>query len=236
MHYRVSPQSDRALAPGELFLIDSGGQYVDGTTDVTRTLAIGAPDAEMRDRFTRVLKGHIALATLIFPEGVSGGQIDAFARAPLWRAGLDFDHGAGHGVGAALGVHEGPARIARTARGPALRAGMVLSNEPGFYRQGAYGIRIENLELVISVGDLAGGADARPCLGFEALTLAPIDRRLIDPHLMTREEMGWLDAYHRRVNETIGPELERIGDDRALRWLDDAAAPLMSWWARPSPV
>ena len=234
VHYRVTPKTDRSLQPGELFLIDSGGQYRDGTTDVTRTVAIGQPTPEMRDRFTRVLKGHIALATLVFPKGASGGQIDAVARAPLWKAGLDYDHGTGHGVGAALGVHEGPARIAKTGRGPVIEAGMIFSNEPGFYKEGAFGIRIENLELVTEAE--AQGADARPSLAMEALTLAPIDRRLIEPSLLSKEEMAWLDAYHARVREALGPRLEQTGDDRALRWLDDATAPLMSWWARPSPV
>lgn len=236
VHYRVTAATDRALRAGELFLLDSGGQYVDGTTDVTRTVAIGAPDADQRAAFTRVLRGHIALATLIFPAGATGGQIDAIARAPLWAAGLDFDHGTGHGVGAALSVHEGPARIAKAAKGPALAAGMILSNEPGYYREGAFGVRIENLELVVEASLPDPAPDARPSLGFEALTLAPIDRRLIEPALLTREEMDWLDAYHRRVRDLIGPELERIDDHRALRWLDDATAPLMSWWGRPAPV
>ena len=172
VHYRASPASNRALLPGSLYLIDSGAQYRDGTTDITRTVAIGAPTAEMRDRFTRVLKGHIAIATARFPEGTSGAQIDALARLPLWRAGLDFDHGTGHGVGSFLSVHEGPARISKLGGAP-LEAGMILSNEPGYYKTGQYGIRIENL-LAVQPAQTVPGGD-RPVLSFETLTLAPID-------------------------------------------------------------
>ncbi|MSP81315.1 MAG: aminopeptidase P family protein, partial [Rhodospirillales bacterium] len=197
VHYRVSEKTSRPLRAGELYLVDSGGQYPDGTTDVTRTLAIGRPSAEMRDRFTRVLKGHIAVATLVFPDGTSGQQIDAFARAALWRAGLDYEHGTGHGVGHYLGVHEGPQRIAKGGNAVALRPGMVVSDEPGYYKTGAYGIRIENL-LAVRRAKPPPGAERR-LLGFETLTLAPIDRALIAPGLLTRDEIAWLDGYHARV-------------------------------------
>jgi len=216
-HYHVTEESNAAIEPGQLYLIDSGGQYADGTTDVTRVVPIGALTPEMRDRFTRVLKGHIALATALFPPGTCGAQLDALARAPLWRAGLDFAHGTGHGVGSYLSVHEGPARIAKPSYpggGPQepLLPGMILSNEPGYYKAGEYGIRIENLLLVVE-RDLPGGEATM--LGFETLTLAPIDRDMIDPALLTADELSWLNAYHARVAATIGPVLE--GEDRA--WL-----------------
>jgi len=220
VHYRVTEASDRALEQGTLYLVDSGGQYLDGTTDVTRTVAIGEPTAEMRERFTRVLKGHIALATAVFPEGTSGSQLDALARAPLWQAGLDYDHGTGHGVGSYLSVHEGPQRISKLPNSVALRPGMVVSNEPGYYKAGAYGIRIENLITVVPVERPAGAE--RDLLGFETLTLAPIDLALVEPAMLTAAESAWLDRYHRRVRETVGP---RLGDaDRA--WLDDATRAL----------
>lgn len=223
-HYHVTEQSNLPIAPGQLYLIDSGGQYADGTTDVTRVVPIGAPSAEMRDRFTRVLKGHIALATATFPRGTSGQQLDALARLPLWQAGLDFAHGTGHGVGAFLSVHEGPARIAKPSYpggGPQepLLPGMIISNEPGYYKAGEYGIRIENLLLVVE-RDVPGGEATM--LAFETLTLAPIDRDLIDPALLTPAERAWVDAYHARVATTLSPELP--SEDRA--WLTERCAPL----------
>ena len=219
VHYRVTAGSNRTLEPGSLYLVDSGGQYLDGTTDVTRTVAIGAPEPEHRDRFTRVLRGHIALATARFPRGTTGAQLDTLARQFLWQAGLDYDHGTGHGVGHYLNVHEGPQRISRLGSGAALQPGMVVSNEPGFYKTGAYGIRIENLVAVTK----SDGADSG-FLGFETLTLAPIDRALIDPVMLTADERAWLDAYHGRVAETLAPLL---ADDAAtLAWLQPATAPL----------
>lgn len=218
VHYRVTRTSDRVLRPGELFLVDSGAQYPDGTTDITRTVAVGDPTDEMRDRFTRVLKGHIAIARAVFPKDTTGAQIDAFARAPLWQAGLDFDHGTGHGVGSFLSVHEGPQRIAKTGA-VALEPGMILSNEPGYYARGAYGIRIENLVLVEHRA-IPGGE--RPMLGFETLTLAPYDRRLIRPDLLAPEERAWIDAYHARVRDTLAP----LVDAETRVWLDRATAPL----------
>jgi Xaa-Pro aminopeptidase len=218
-HYRVSARSSRTLGANEIFLIDSGGQYQDGTTDITRTTVVGEPSDEMKDRFTWVLKGMIGVSRLRFPAGTCGSQIDAMARQHLWAAGLDYDHGTGHGVGAFLSVHEGPARINKSDRTP-LEPGMILSNEPGYYKQGHYGIRIENLLLVEEARDVAGGD--RKMLGFETLTLCPIERRLIDPHLFTRDELIWLDAYHARVMKEVGDLLE--GDD--LAWLKRACAPL----------
>ncbi len=202
VHYRVTGNTNRRLAPGELFLIDSGGQYEDGTTDVTRTVAIGTATEEMRTRFTLVLKGHIAIARAVFPEGTTGAQLDSFARAALWAAGFDFDHGTGHGVGSYLSVHEGPARISKLGT-VALERGMILSNEPAYYKEGAYGIRIENLVLVIEAPPVAGAE--KPLNAFETLTLAPIDLRLVEPKLMTAEELTWLNSYHARVRATIGP-------------------------------
>ncbi len=223
-HYRSEPASNLPLAGNSLYLIDSGGQYPDGTTDITRTIAIGTPTAEMRDRFTRVLKGHIALATARFPKGTRGGQLDSFARQFLWSAGLDYAHGTGHGVGHFLGVHEGPQRIASApgAMGvdEVLQPGMVLSNEPGFYKAGEYGIRIEN--LVIVVEDPRRG-DVEPMLAFETITLAPIDKELVEPALMTAVEIGWLDAYHARVRDAHAPQLE----GEVLDWLLAATAPLL---------
>jgi Xaa-Pro aminopeptidase len=209
-HYRVTEESNIAIEPGQLYLVDSGGQYADGTTDVTRVVPVGEPTQEMRDRFTRVLQGHIALATAVFPEGTNGGQLDSFARRPLWDAGLDFAHGTGHGVGAFLAVHEGPQRIAKPnypGGGPAepLKPGMIISNEPGYYKAGEYGIRIENLVLV-ETRDIPGAE--QPMMGFETLTFAPIERRLIEPQLLTQAERAWLDAYHGRVLDVLGPELD----------------------------
>ncbi len=216
-HYRVSTRSNRRLEQG-IYLIDSGAQYEDGTTDITRTLAVGEPTPEMRDRFTRVLKGHIAIARATFPAGTTGAQIDALARVPLWQVGLDFDHGTGHGVGAYLSVHEGPQRIAKTGHVP-LEPGMILSNEPGYYKAGAYGIRIENL-LVVESRVFEGGD--RPTLGFETITFAPIDRALIEAGLLDAGERAWLDAYHARVRERIGP----LVPDDVRAWLDGVTAPL----------
>ncbi len=220
VHYRVTDETNRQLEPGTLYLVDSGAQYLDGTTDVTRTIAIGAPTAEMRDRFTRVLKGHIALATARFPKGTTGAQLDTLARFHLWQAGLDYDHGTGHGVGSYLGVHEGPQRISKAGSTVALEPGMIVSNEPGYYKEGAYGIRVENLVTVVPVDGPPGGE--RELLGFETLTLAPIDRALVDHEMLTPQETAWLEAYHARVREAIGPQL-----DAATRaWLEDATAPL----------
>jgi Xaa-Pro aminopeptidase len=219
VHYRVTRKSNRKIAPGELFLIDSGAQYEDGTTDITRTVIVGDASPEMRDRFTRVLKGHIAIGRAVFPDGVSGSQLDSFARTYLWAAGLDFDHGTGHGVGSYLSVHEGPARIAKLGT-EALKRGMILSNEPGYYKAGHYGIRIENLVLVAEAPAVEGGE--KPLNRFETLSLAPIDRRLIDRQLMTPEEIDWLDAYHAEVRETLMPLVS--ADTRA--WLAAATAPL----------
>jgi Xaa-Pro aminopeptidase len=219
VHYRVTTKTSRRLEPGSLFLIDSGGQYCDGTTDITRTVAIGEPTAEMRDRFTRVFKGHVAVATARFPAGTPGAQLDALARDALWRAGFDFDHGTGHGVGSFLSVHEGPARIAKTGTVP-IEAGMILSNEPGYYKAGAYGIRIENLVAVEAASPIAGGD--RDMLGFETITLCPIDRRLIDVVLLNPDEIGWLDSYHAR----IGPALNHLLDEPAREWLEEATRPL----------
>ena len=220
VHYRASAESNRRLEAGSLYLVDSGAQYLDGTTDITRTVAIGTPSAEMRDRFTRVLKGHIQLALCRFPEGTTGSQLDVLARHALWQAGLDFDHGTGHGVGSYLGVHEGPQRISKIANNVALRPGMVVSNEPGYYKAGAYGIRIENLVAVVAVDDIAGAE--RRMLGFETLTRAPIDRSLIVKEMLSEAERAWLNAYHAEVRERLSPELEPASQ----AWLAQATAPL----------
>ncbi len=226
VHYRVSPETNRTLPPNSMFLVDSGGQYLDGTTDVTRTVWVGpdAPPAEERDRFTRVLKGHIALARAVFPSGTRGSQLDVLARQHLWAAGVDYAHGTGHGVGSYLGVHEGPQRIATSSGGQPgteepLAAGMIVSNEPGYYKTGAYGIRIENLVLVEDRTPTGAEGDY---LGFDTLTLAPIDRTLVDTSLMSRDELRWFDGYHARVLAEIGPQLD--GDARV--WLEAACAPL----------
>ena len=215
VHYRVTRSTNRAVRPGEMFLLDSGAQYPDGTTDVTRTLMVGQPTPEMKDRFTRVLKGHIALATARFPDGTIGMQLDSFARRPLWQAGLDYDHGTGHGVGSYLSVHEGPQNISKRPVMQKLMPGMVCSNEPGFYKAGAFGIRIENLVVVTQPEDLGG---ERPMMGFETITLAPIDLTLVEPDLLTAEEKDWLNRYHARVLGTIGHLVEE--DTRA--WLTQA--------------
>ena len=220
VHYRAAPATERTLEPGSLYLVDSGGQYRDGTTDITRTLAVGTPTAEMRDRFTRVLKGMIAVATARFPKGTTGHQLDTLARSALWSAGLDYDHGTGHGVGSFLSVHEGPQNISKRAAPVALEPGMIVSDEPGFYKTGHWGIRVENLILVTPAEPIPGGE--RPMLGFETLTLAPIDRRLIDTSLLTKAELAWINAYHARVATEISPLL--AADERA--WLAQATAAL----------
>lgn len=219
-HYRPTARKAGRATPGSLLLVDSGGQYLDGTTDVTRTMAIGEPTEEMKIRFTLVLKGHLAITRLRFPPGTTGSQIDVLARAALWSAGLDYDHGTGHGVGAYLGVHEGPHRIHKTPNTIALQPGMVVSNEPGYYKDGAYGIRIENLLVVTPPAPIPGGE--REMLGFEDLTLAPIDRRLILPERLNAEEKAQLNAYHARVMREIGPQ---VPADVAA-WLTDACAPV----------
>jgi len=224
VHYRSSEKTNRKLERGTLYLIDSGGQYVDGTTDITRTVPIGEPTDEMRDRFTRVLKGHIAIATAVFPKGTRGSQLDSFARRPLWEAGLDYAHGTGHGVGSFLAVHEGPQRISPVGSSQSggdepLQIGMILSNEPGYYKTGEYGIRIENLVLVVP-REIEGAE--KEMLGFETLTFAPIDRRLIDAAMLEPEELIWLNCYHAHVLAKIGPKLS--GAD--LDWLRQACAPI----------
>ncbi len=215
VHYRVTEGTNQPLQDGELFLVDSGAQYLDGTTDVTRTIAIGTPSAEQRDRFTRVLKGHIGIATARFPNGTSGSQLDALARMALWKVGLDYDHGTGHGVGSYLSVHEGPQRISKISSVP-LKPGMIISNEPGYYKTGAYGIRIENL-LVVTEPDMIDGGE-RPMMGFETLTLAPIDLNCVEVSLLTAEEKDWLNAYHARVREALSPDM----DDATREWLKSA--------------
>lgn len=219
VHYRVTDASDSPLKPGSLYLVDSGAQYLDGTTDVTRTVAIGKPTDEMKNRFTRVLKGHIGLGDVRYPKGTTGSQLDVLARHGLWQAGLDYDHGTGHGVGSFLGVHEGPHRISKVPSQIALQPGMIVSNEPGYYKTGEYGIRIENLVLVVTS---EGDDDEREMLEFETLTLAPIDQRLIDISLLTAAEIAWLDAYHARVRDIIGP----LVDDATRNWLIAATEPL----------
>ncbi len=224
VHYKASPETNRAIEMNSLYLVDSGGQYEDGTTDITRTLTIGEPTAEMRDRFTRVLQGHIGIATALFPKGTRGSQLDSFARRALWDAGLDYAHGTGHGVGAFLSVHEGPQRISPVGSAQAggdepLQAGMILSNEPGYYKTGEYGIRIENLVLVVEKA--VAGAE-KPMLGFETLTFAPIERRLIAKEMLSAKEVAWVDGYHAEVLAKIGPQLD--GDERS--WLEAACASL----------
>ncbi|MSP04993.1 MAG: aminopeptidase P family protein [Acetobacteraceae bacterium] len=221
IHYRVTAETNRPIRPNEVYLIDSGAQYLDGTTDITRTIWTGpgpAP-AEIRDRVTRVMQGHIALAKLIFPQGIGGAHIDAFARAALWQAGLDYDHGTGHGVGSFLSVHEGPVSISRAARLIPIAPGMILSNEPGFYLPGQYGVRLENL-LLAQPAELPN--TAKPFLAFETLTLAPFDRHLLDRALLSPADIIWLDAYHARVLQEIGP----LVDPATKTWLAAACAPL----------
>jgi len=211
-HYKVTEQSNRPIPVNWLFLLDSGGQYLDGTTDITRTIAVGKVSAEMKDRFTRVLKGHIALATTRFPRGTTGSSLDAIARRPLWEVGLDYDHGTGHGVGSYLSVHEGPQRISKMPNRVPLEVGMIVSNEPGYYKDGEYGIRIENLVTVVEDKDHPG------MLAFETLTLAPIDLEAVDRALLTADEVAWLNAYHARVRETITP----LVDAATAKWLEGA--------------
>jgi len=216
-HYRVTDSSNRRIEPG-IFLVDSGGQYEDGTTDITRTMAIGEPSDEMRDRYTRVLKGHLAISRVVFVKGTSGAQLDALARLPLWQAGLDFDHGTGHGVGSFLSVHEGPQRLSKLGTTP-LEPGMILSNEPGYYKQGEYGIRIENL-IVVEERVIPGGD--RTIYGFETITWAPYERALIDLKLLDEGEIAWINAYHARVWSNLAPLVE--GEAKA--WLEAACLPL----------
>lgn len=221
-HYRVSTDTVRKLTPGTLYLVDSGGQYPDGTTDITRTVPIGEADADMRRAFTLVLKGHIALARIRFPEGTTGSQLDALARQPLWMAGMDYDHGTGHGVGSYLSVHEGPGRIAKAPNTIALKPGMIFSNEPGFYNTGHWGIRIETLQVVTIPADIEGGE--RPMMGFETLTFAPIHTGLVDVELLTAEERDWLNAYHGDVLAKIGPLV--AAEPEVHAWLEAACAPV----------
>jgi len=216
VHFRVTTATVKKLERGSLFLVDSGGQYQDGTTDITRTVPIGAPSAEMKERFTLVLKGHIALSQIRFPEGIPGSNLDVLARMALWQKGLDYDHGTGHGVGVFLGVHEGPQRIAKSPNNIALRPGMIVSNEPGYYKTGGYGIRIENLQFVTPPAPIKGGE--RDMLGFETLTYAPLHKDLIDLSLLTQTEIDWVNGYHARVLELIGPLVD--GDVSA--WLEAA--------------
>lgn len=225
-HYKVDEGSNIPIPPSSIYLVDSGGQYPGGTTDITRTVWVGPgePTAEMRDRNTRVLKGHIQLARAVFPQGTCGGQLDVLARQYLWEAGVDYAHGTGHGVGSVLAVHEGPQRIAKPSGGQAgtgqeLFAGMILSNEPGYYKPGAFGIRIENLVLV-EEREIAGMEGKY--LGFETLTFVPLDRKLIDKALLTAEEIAWVDAYHAQVRALLSPKLE--GED--LAWVERETAPL----------
>lgn len=221
MHYRVTEETDSKLQDGHLIVLDSGGQYLDGTTDITRTISIGNPPDEARAAFTRVLAGMIAMSRLRWPVGLGGAHIEAIGRMPLWLAGQDFDHGLGHGVGAYLSVHEGPQRLARTSTVP-LQPGMILSNEPGYYREGAFGIRIENLLVVRPASSLPGGDDHRAMLDWETLSFAPIDRRLIVPELLDPDARTWLNAYHAEVATKIGP---RVSPATKL-WLDEATMPI----------
>ncbi len=221
MHYRVSEETDSVLQDGHLLVLDSGGQYLDGTTDITRTVAIGQPAAEASAAFTRVLSGLIAMSRLRWPRGLAGRDIEMLGRLPLWMAGQDFDHGLGHGVGAYLSVHEGPQRLSRLSHVP-LQPGMILSNEPGYYREGAFGIRLENLLVVQEAAPLPGGDAHRKMLDWRTLTFVPIDWRLIDLGGLSAEARDWLDAYHRDVAEKIGPRVSR----EAKLWLDAATAPL----------
>ncbi len=221
-HYQVTPQTNTQIQLGTLYLVDSGGQYLDGTTDVTRTIAIGSPTPEHKDRFTRVLKGHIRIATCRFPKGTTGTQLDVLARHALWQVGLDFNHGVGHGVGSFLSVHEGPQRISKIENNVVLEPGMIISNEPAYYKEGAYGIRIENLITVTNPQSIDGGE--HEMMSFETLTLAPIDLNLVEPKLLSEDEMAWLNSYHKKVFENIGSALE----DDARRWLAQATRSIIS--------
>lgn len=219
-HYKPVTRTIRKMEAGSLLLVDGGGQYLDGTTDVTRTMAVGTPDADQIRMFTLVLKAHIAMAVIRFPAGTTGHQLDALARAPMWMAGLDYDHGTGHGVGSYLGVHEGPQRISKAVNTQPLLPGMIVSNEPGYYREGHWGIRIETLQVVTPAEPIPGGE--RPMHGFEQLTLAPLDRRLIDVALLTADERAYVDGYNATVLEKVGPLL----DGEVLDWLKAQCAPL----------
>lgn len=220
VHYRATSESNKSLKPNNIYLLDSGGQYLDGTTDITRTIAIGQPTEEQRENFTRVLKGHIALAMAVFPKGTTGSQLDVLARLPLWQAGLDYDHGTGHGVGSYLGVHEGPQRISKTPSTTALQPGMILSNEPGYYKTNAYGIRIENLVAVVEAHELQ--FSERSILCFETLTLVPIDLTLVVSELLTSSEKEWLNTYHLRVRESLLPHV----DPDTAAWLITSTEPV----------
>ena len=220
VHYRSTSETNARLRLGSLYLVDSGAQYLDGTTDVTRTVAIGVPTVEHRDRYTRVLKGHIALATARFPKGTTGSQMDALARKPLWDVGLDYDHGTGHGVGSYLGVHEGPQRISKTGSSVALQPGMIVSNEPGYYKAGEYGIRIENLVLVIPCSEVVEAE--RELYSFETLTLVPFDQSLIEQSLLSQKETAWINAYHARVLQS----LHSLVDPETADWLEHSTRPL----------
>ncbi len=221
VHYRATEETNRSLKPDMLYLVDSGGQYLDGTTDITRTVAIGTSTSEQRDRYTRVLKGHIALATTTFPKGTTGTQLDILARQSLWEMGLDYDHGTGHGVGSYLGVHEGPQRISKASSSVALAPGMIISNEPGYYKPEEYGIRLENLILVVP--DESSRESNREWLRFETLTRVPFDKRLIDLSLLTQKEITWLNAYHEHVRETLTPLVDPV----TKSWLQDATIPFV---------
>jgi Xaa-Pro aminopeptidase len=218
MHYRVTDESNRAIGQNELLLVDSGGQYRDGTTDITRTIAVGDPGEEARTCYTRVLQGVIAISRARWPRGLAGRDLDPLARQALWMAGQDFNHGTGHGVGAFLSVHEGPQRLSRISEVP-LEPGMILSNEPGYYREGAFGIRLENL-IVVQVAEAMG--DLRDQLSFETLTFAPFDRRLIDTHQLSAGERDWLNAYHAQVLAHLTPRLSAF----ALAWARQACEAL----------
>lgn len=220
VHYRVSTQTCRKLEKGSLYLVDSGGQYLDGTTDITRTVAIGTPNDEMRERYTDVLRGHIFLSKIRFPDGVNGSQLDVLARAALWQKGLDYAHGTGHGVGSYLGVHEGPQRISPAPNSVALQTGMIVSNEPGYYKTGSYGIRIENLQVVTAPENIEGGD--QPMRGFETLTIAPLEPSLIVKELLTTDEVEWLNDYHEVVFNTHKASI--TGD--VLEWLREVTAPV----------
>jgi Xaa-Pro aminopeptidase len=219
-HYRVTEATNLPLKADQIYLVDSGAQYMDGTTDITRTVIAGTPSAEMKDRFTRVLKGMINLSRVRFPPGTTGGNLDVLARLALWEAGLDFDHGTGHGVGSYLSVHEGPQRFSK-ADNTVLQPGMILSNEPGYYKAGEYGIRIENLVVVREAEAIEGGD--RPMHWLETITFAPIDRKLVDPAIMSHEDLDWLNRYHADVLKKIGPRLDNAAD---MAWLEAACAPI----------
>ncbi len=218
IHYRVTEETNRPIKPGELYLVDSGGQYLNGTTDITRTIAVGEPTQEQRECYTRVLQGMIAISTARFPKGIAGMHLDALARQSLWRAGLDFDHGTGHGVGAYLSVHEGPQRLSRISDVP-FKPGMILSNEPGYYREGEFGIRIENLIVVREARQIG---DNRNQYDFETLTFVPLDRRLIVVEMLAAWERAWLDRYHADVRHKLSGRIS----EEARAWCEVATAPL----------